>query len=52
MKPVISVGRNYPFNESYSHVLGYVAYASKEDLSSSDIINERHVTGLRVEKMV
>ena len=33
LKPVLSVGRNYPFNESYSHVLGYVAYASKEDLS-------------------
>tara|TARA_Y100001970_G_scaffold21168_1_gene24076 strand:- start:931 stop:2844 length:1914 start_codon:yes stop_codon:yes gene_type:complete len=50
LKPVISVGRSYPFNESYSHVLGYVAYASKEDLSSSEIINERHVPGLRVGK--
>ena len=49
-KPVITVGRNYPFNESYSHVLGYVAYASKEDLSSNEIINERHVPGLRVGK--
>ncbi len=50
LKPVISVGRNYPFNESYSHVLGYVAYASKDDLSSNEIINERHVPGLRVGK--
>ena len=50
LKPVISVGRNYPFNESYSHVLGYVAYASKEDLLSNEIINKRHVPGLRVGK--
>jgi len=50
LKPVITVGRNYPYNESYSHVLGYVAYASKEDLSSNEIINKRHVPGLRVGK--
>ena len=50
LKPIITVGRNYPFNESYSHVLGYVAYASKKDLSSNEIINERHVPGLRVGK--
>ena len=50
LKPVISVGRNYPYNESYSHVLGYVAYASQKDLSSNDIINDRHVPGLRVGK--
>ena len=50
LKPIITVGRNYPFNENYSHVLGYVAYASKEDLSSNEIINERHVPGLRVGK--
>lgn len=50
LKPVITVGRNYPFNESYSHVLGYVAYASQNDLSSSDVISDRHVPGLRVGK--
>ena len=50
LKPVISVGRNYPYNESYSHVLGYVAYASKNDLSSNEVINDRHVPGLRVGK--
>ena len=50
LKPIISVGRNYPYNESYSHVLGYVAYASQKDLSSNEIINDRHVPGLRVGK--
>ncbi len=50
LKPIISVGRNYPYNESYSHVLGYVAYASQKDLASNEIINDRHVPGLRVGK--
>jgi len=50
LKPTISVGRNYPYNESYSHVLGYVAYASQKDLSNNEVINERHVPGLRVGK--
>ena len=50
LKPVITVGRNYPYNESYSHVLGYVAYASKNDLSSNEVIDDRHVPGLRVGK--
>ena len=50
LKPVISVGRNYPYNESYSHVLGYVAYASQNDLSSNETISDRHVPGLRVGK--
>ena len=50
LKPIISVGRNYPYNESYSHVLGYVSYASKNDLSSNEVINDRHVPGLRVGK--
>ena len=47
LKPVISVGRNYPYNESYSHVLGYVAYASQKDMSSNEVISDRHVPGLR-----
>tara|TARA_B100001121_G_scaffold112986_1_gene99568 strand:- start:5374 stop:7290 length:1917 start_codon:yes stop_codon:yes gene_type:complete len=50
LKPIISIGRNYPFNESYSHVLGYVAYASQKDLSTNEVINNRHVPGLRVGK--
>ncbi|MDA7476067.1 penicillin-binding protein 2, partial [Candidatus Pelagibacter ubique] len=32
-KPVLSVSRNYPFNESYTHVLGYVSEASEKRYS-------------------
>ena len=29
-KPVLSVSRNYPFNENYTHVLGYVSKQVKK----------------------
>ena len=49
-KPVITVGRSYPYGESYTHVLGYVSQASVNDLVNSKIIKERNVPGLRVGK--
>ncbi len=49
-KPVITIGRSYPYKESYTHVLGYVAQASIEDLNNSEVIRQRNVPGLRVGK--
>ena len=49
-KPVITVGRNYPYGESYTHVLGYVSQVSAKDIITSEIIKERNVPGLRVGK--
>ena len=49
-KPVITVGRSYPYGESYTHVLGYVSQASVNDLVNNKIIKERNVPGLRVGK--
>ena len=49
-RPVLTVGRNYPYNETYTHVLGYVSEASVEDLVSNEIIKQRNVPGLRVGK--
>ena len=49
-KPVITIGRSYPYKESYTHVLGYVAQASVEDLNNNEIIKQRNVPGLRVGK--
>ena len=50
-KPVMSISRNYPFKDSYTHVLGYVGEASKEDILGNDTINNRHVPGLKVGKI-
>ena len=49
-KPVITVGRSYPYGESYTHVLGYVSQASVNDLINNKVIKERNVPGLRVGK--
>ena len=49
-RPVLTVGRNYPYNETYTHVLGYVSEASVEDLVGNEIIKQRNVPGLRVGK--
>ena len=49
-KPVLSVARSYPYKNSYTHVLGYVAEASENDLINSETIRKSHVQGLRVGK--
>ncbi|MDB4226714.1 penicillin-binding protein 2 [Candidatus Pelagibacter sp.] len=49
-KPVFSVSRNYPFNENYTHVLGYVSEASEKDILNNEIIKNTHVSGLKVGK--
>ncbi|MDA7565104.1 penicillin-binding protein 2 [Candidatus Pelagibacter sp.] len=49
-KPVLSVSRNYPFNENYTHVLGYLSEASEKDILNNKIIKNTHVPGLKVGK--
>ena len=49
-KPVLSVSRNYPFNENYTHVLGYVSEVSEQDLLTNEVIKSKHVPGLKVGK--
>ena len=49
-KPVITLGRSYPYGESYTHILGYVSQASSKDISNNKVIKDRHVPGLRVGK--
>ena len=49
-KPVLSVSRNYPFNDNYTHVLGYVSEASEKDILNNEMIKNKHVPGLKVGK--
>ena len=49
-KPVMSVSRNYPFYENYTHVLGYVSSASEQDILNNTLIKKNHVPGLKVGK--
>jgi penicillin-binding protein 2 len=50
-KPVLTVSRNYPFKENFTHVLGYVGQASEDDLLNNEIIKKSHVPGLKVGKI-
>ncbi len=50
-KPVLSISRNYPYKESFTHVLGYVSQASVSDLNENEAIKNNHVPGLRVGKI-
>jgi len=49
-KPVFSVARQYPQAENFTHVLGYVAEASRQDINNYSFVRENHVPGLRVGK--
>ena len=51
VKPVLSVSREYPFKENYTHVLGYVSQASERDLLDNEVIRNSHVHGLNVGKI-
>ncbi len=51
VKPVLSISRKYPYQENYTHVLGYVSRASVSDLNENEAIKNNHVPGLRVGKI-
>ena len=50
-KPVLTVSRNYPFKDNYTHVLGYVSQASEKDILNNEVIKNTHVPGLKVGKI-
>ena len=50
VKTVLSISRIYPFNENYTHVLGYVSQANEKDIINNDNIKEKFVPGIRVGK--
>ena len=49
-KPVLSISRDYPYDDNYTHILGYVSSASEKDILNSEIIKNNHVPGLKVGK--
>ena len=51
VKPVISISRNYPFGENFTHVVGYVNQANKNDIESNESIKKNFVPGLKIGKV-
>ena len=51
VKPVISISRNYPFKDNFTHVIGYVSQANEMDIEKNDAIKKNFVPGLKVGKV-
>jgi penicillin-binding protein 2 len=51
VKPIISISRNYPYRENYTHILGYVSQANENDIISNENIKNKFVSGLKVGKI-
>mgnify|MGYP001174386822 FL=1 len=51
VKPVVSISRNYPYKENYTHILGYVSQANEKDILSNKTVKEKFVQGLKVGKI-
>ena len=49
-KPFLSVSRNYPYNENYTHILGYVSEPNENDMLNNELIKKYHVPGLKIGK--
>ena len=51
VKPVISISRNYPYKENFTHLLGYVSQANQNDIERTESIKKNFVPGLKVGKV-
>ena len=51
VKPVISISRNYPFKDNFTHILGYVSQANENDIENNEKIKKNFVPGLKVGKV-
>ncbi len=51
VKPVISISRNYPYKDNFTHLIGYVSQANEMDIENSEMIKKNFVPGLKVGKV-
>jgi len=51
VKPVISISRNYPYKENFTHLIGYVSQANENDIENTESIKKNFVPGLKVGKV-
>ena len=51
VKPVISISRNYPYQDNFTHVIGYVSQANERDIETTNVIKKNFVPGLKVGKI-
>ncbi len=51
VKPVMTISRNYPFDDVYTHVLGYVSQPNEQEILENETIQERFVPGMKIGKL-
>ena len=51
VKPVMTISRNYPFKNVYTHVLGYVSQPNQEEILENKTVQERFVPGMKIGKL-
>ncbi len=51
VKPVMTISRNYPFSEVYTHILGYVSQPNEEEILANETVKERFVPGMKIGKL-
>ena len=51
VKPVMTISRDYPFNDIYTHVLGYVSQPNEDDILENEVIQEKFVPGIKIGKL-
>ena len=50
VKPIISISRNYPYKENFTHILGYVSQANENEILLNENIKNKFVPGLKIGK--
>ena len=50
-KPVMTISRNYPFSDIYTHVLGYVSQPNEKDILENEVIQQKFVPGMKIGKL-
>ena len=43
VKPVVSISRNYPHKEKFTHVIGYVSQANEDDIDKNESIKKNFI---------
>ena len=51
VKPVMTISRDYPFSDIYTHVLGYVSQPNEDDILANEVIQEKFVPGIKIGKI-
>ena len=47
----MTISRNYPFSDVYTHILGYVSQPNEEEILANEIVQERFVPGMKIGKL-